>query len=135
MQAHEQTPCRNCGKLFLARRGKNFCSEKCRKRDENKRLRGYADAAVDNDATRAEPVRGASMGKEAPRPLRGDQISLCEPLTELAEGFKRIAAMLNPTIEAIQFELAGWRIEDERTIQIMAWRMRVAVSAVREALR
>ena len=56
-------------------------------------------------------------------------------LAELAAGFSRIASMLNPTPEAIRQELAGWKIEDERTIHIIAWRMRVAPSAVREALK
>jgi hypothetical protein len=42
--------------------------------------------------------------------------------------------MLNPTIEAIRQELAGWKIEDKRTIQTIARRMRVAPTAVREAL-
>jgi len=57
-----------------------------------------------------------------------------EPLVELAEGMARISAMTNPTIEAITRELRGWRIEDERTIQTIAQRMRVAPSAVRQAL-
>ena len=43
--------------------------------------------------------------------------------------------MLNPTIEAIRRELAGWKIEDERTIHIIAWRMKVAPTAVREKLK
>jgi hypothetical protein len=74
------------------------------------------------------------MRKAAFRPLRRDETALVEPLAELAAGFTRIAAMLNPTIEAIRLELAGWKIEDERTIHIIAWRMRVAPTAVREAL-
>lgn len=74
------------------------------------------------------------MRKAASRPLRGDETALMEPLAELAAGFSRIASMLNPTIEAIRQELEGWKIEDERTIRIIAWRMRVAPTAVREAL-
>jgi hypothetical protein len=66
--------------------------------------------------------------------LRGDDTALGEPLAELAAGISRIAGMLNPTIEAIRQELAGWRIEDERTIQTIARRMRVSPTAVREAL-
>lgn len=123
--------CSSCKKQFtLRRRGKRYCSETCRKREENKRLRtaagGYADAT--------EPVRGDDMMKAASRPLRGDQTALGEPLAELAAGISRIAAMLNPTIEAIRRELTGWNIKDERTIRIIAWRMRVAPTAVREAL-
>ena len=131
MGAHEQTSCPNCGKLFTRWRGKTFCSEKCRKRAENKRLRGLVDATA---AVPAAPLKGFAR-KDALRGLRRDQTALCEPLTELAEGFKRIAAMVNPTIEAIRFELSGWRIEDERTIHMIAWRMKVAPTAVREALK
>jgi hypothetical protein len=74
------------------------------------------------------------MSKVPSRPLRRDETALGEPLAELANGMARIAGMLNPTIEAIRHELAGWNIKDERTIRIIAWRMRVAPTAVREAL-
>jgi hypothetical protein len=74
------------------------------------------------------------MSKDPSRPLRRDETALMEPLVELADGISRIAGMLNPTIEAIRRELAGWKIEDERTIQTIARRMRVAATAVREAL-
>jgi hypothetical protein len=57
-----------------------------------------------------------------------------DPLIELADGCGRIAAMINPTIEAIRRELAGWGIEDDRTIRTLAWRMRVAPTAVCETL-
>jgi hypothetical protein len=79
-------------------------------------------------------VRGDDTSKAPSRPLRGDQTALVEPLYELAAGMARIAGTLNPTIEAIRHELTGWKIEDERTIRIIAWRMRVAPTAVREAL-
>ena len=123
--------CLQCGQPFTPWRGKRFCSEQCRKRDENKRLR----AAASGDADATEPVRGDDTSKVPSRPLRGDETALCEPLAELAAGFSRIASMLNPTIEAIRQELAGWKIEDERTVRIIAWRMRVAPTAVREALK
>jgi hypothetical protein len=119
-----------CGKQFTSWRGKRFCSEVCRKRDQNKRLRTAAGGYADD----VEPVRRDDMRKVASRPLRRDETALVEPLAELAAGFTRIAGMLNPTIEAIREELAGWKIEDERTIHIIAWRMRVAPTAVREAL-
>jgi hypothetical protein len=74
------------------------------------------------------------MRKAASRPLRRDETALVEPLAELADGMARVAMMLNPTIEAIRRELAGWKIEDGRTIRTIARRMRVAPTAVREAL-
>jgi hypothetical protein len=79
-------------------------------------------------------VRGDDWGKDASGSLRGDQIALAEPLTELADGITRIASMTNPTIAEIRHELSGWNIEDERTINTIARRMKVAASAVREAL-
>ena len=79
-------------------------------------------------------MRGDTTSKVPSQPLRGDETALGEPLAELATGFSRIAAMLNPTIEAIQRVLTGWKIEDERTLRIIAWRMRVAPTAVRGAL-
>lgn len=126
----QKLDCPQCGKQFTPWRGKKFCSEVCRKRDENKRLRAEASGTADAP----EPVRGDDMRKAASRPLRGDETALVEPLAELAAGFSRIASMLNPTPEAIRQELAGWNIKDERTIRIIAWRMRVAPTAVREAL-
>lgn len=126
----DKQTCPSCGKEFTPWRGKKFCSETCRKRDENKRLR--AASARITDAPDHE--RGDDMGKVASRPLRGDETALGEPLAELAAGISRIAGMLNPTIEAIRHELEGWKIEDERTIRLIAWRMRVAATAVREAL-
>ena len=123
--------CPQCGKQFTPWRGKRFCSEVCRKRDENKRLRAAAGSELDAP----DPVRGDETSKAPSRPLRGDETALAEPLVELAAGISRIAGMLNPTPEAIRQELAGWKIEDERTIHIIAWRMRVAPSAVREALK
>ena len=123
--------CPSCGKQFTPWRGKRFCSETCRKRDQNKRLRAAAGGSVDAP----DPVRRDDSGKVASRPLRRDETALMEPLTELADGCSRIAAMLNPTIEAIRRELAGWKIEDERTINIIAWRMKVAPTAVREKLK
>ena len=128
--ADQKLNCPHCGKLFTPWRGKRFCSEVCRKRDENKRLR----AAASGITGAPEPVRGDDVRKAASRPLRGDETALGEPLAELAGGFSRIAAMLNPTVEAIRHELTGWNIKDERTIRIIAWRMRVAPTAVREAL-
>ena len=118
--------CPQCGRQFTPWRGKRFCSEVCLKRDENKRRRAFA-GEVTSDATGTEPVRGDDTKKAASRPLRGDE-------TALGAGFSRIAGMLNPTIEAIRHELTGWNIEDERTIHIIAWRMKVAPTAVREAL-
>jgi hypothetical protein len=121
--------CPQCGKLFTSWRGKRFCSEVCRKRDENKRRR-----AIDDARGEAAPPLTGFPRKDAIRALRGDETALVEPLAELAAGFTRIALMLNPTIEAIRHELTGWNIKDERTIRIIAWRMRVAPTAVREAL-
>ena len=126
----EKRNCAQCGKLFTSWRGKRFCSEQCRKRDENRRLRAASAGAIGD----ADPVRGDDTSKAPPRPLRGDETALGEPLAELAGGFSRIAGMLNPTVEAIRHELTGWNIKDERTIRIIAWRMRVAPTAVREAL-
>ena len=126
----EKRNCAQCGKLFTSWRGKRFCSERCRKRDQNKRLR----AAASGDPDVPDPVRRDDTSKAASRPLRRDETALMEPLTELAAGFSRIAGMLNPTIEAMRLELAGWNIKDERTIQTIARRMRVAPTAVREAL-
>jgi|SRR5580693_2665615 endogenous inhibitor of DNA gyrase (YacG/DUF329 family) len=128
--ADEKRNCPQCGRQFTPWRGKRFCSEVCRKRDENKRLRAASAGMPDAP----EPVRGDDTSKAASRPLRGDETALCEPLAELAAGISRIAGMLNPAIEAIRQELAGWKIEDERTIQTIARRMRVAPTAVREAL-
>jgi endogenous inhibitor of DNA gyrase (YacG/DUF329 family) len=126
----EKRNCAQCGKLFTSWRGKRFCSEQCRKRDQNKRLRAAAGRVIDD----VDPVRRDDTSKAPSRPLRRDETALGEPLAELAAGFSRIAGMLNPTIEAIRHELTGWKIEDERTIRIIAWRMRVAPTAVREAL-
>jgi endogenous inhibitor of DNA gyrase (YacG/DUF329 family) len=122
--------CPQCGRQFTPWRGKRFCSELCRKRDENRRLR----AASAGELAVLDPVRGDDASKAPSRPLRGDETALGEPLAELANGMARIAGMLNPTIEAIRQELTGWKIEDERTIQTIARRMRVAPTAVREAL-
>jgi endogenous inhibitor of DNA gyrase (YacG/DUF329 family) len=122
--------CPQCGRQFTPWRGKRFCSELCRKRDENRRLR----AASAGELAVLDPVRGDDTSKAPSRPLRGDETALGEPLAELANGMARIAGMLDPTIEAIQQELAGWKIEDKRTIQTIARRMRVAPTAVREAL-
>jgi endogenous inhibitor of DNA gyrase (YacG/DUF329 family) len=122
--------CPQCGRQFTPWRGKRFCSELCRKRDQNKRLRAACSRAIDD----AEPVRRDDMSKVPSRPLRRDETALGEPLAELADGMAHISGMLNPTIEAIRQELTGWKIEDERTIRIIAWRMRVAPTAVREAL-
>jgi hypothetical protein len=124
-----EKPCPSCGKMFTPWRGKRFCSEQCRKRDENKRRRAIDEARGEA----ASPLTGFPR-KDAIRELRGDGTALGEPLAELAAGIARIAGMLNPTIEAIRQELAGWKIEDERTIQTIARRMRVAPTAVREAL-
>ena len=126
----EKRNCPQCGRQFTPWRGKRFCSERCRKRDENKRLREAAGGVIDVP----DRVRGDDTSKAPFRSLRGDQTALAEPLSELAAGFSRIAGMLNPTIEAMRLELAGWNIKDERTIRIIAWRMRVAPTAVREAL-
>lgn len=128
--ADEKRNCPQCGRQFTPWRGKRFCSELCRKRDENKRLR--AASAGEPDAPVL--VRGDDTSKAPSRPLRGDETALGEPLAELSSGMARIAGMLNPTIEAIRQELAGWKIEDKRTIQTIARRMRVAPTAVREAL-
>jgi endogenous inhibitor of DNA gyrase (YacG/DUF329 family) len=125
----KQLTCPQCGKLFQSWRKKQFCSEQCRKRDENKRLRAASGAILDA----LDPLRGDDASKGPSRPLRGDETALGEPLAELADGISRIAAMSNPTIEAIRRELRGWRIEDARTIEIIARRMRVARSAVRAA--
>lgn len=122
--------CLRCGTLFTVRRGKAYCSEVCRKRDENKRLRVDASRAADA----VDPMRGDDVRKDASRPLRGDETALGEPLAELSAGCTRISAMLNPTIEAIRHELEGWKIEDDHTIRTIARRMRVAATAVREAL-
>ena len=128
--ADEKLNCAQCGKLFTSWRGKRFCSERCRKRDQNKRLRQAAGGNPDAP----EPMRRDDTRKAASRPLRRDETALVEPLAELADGMARIAGMLNPTIEAMRQELAGWNIKDDRTIRIVAWRMRVAPTAVREAL-
>ena len=122
--------CPQCGRQFTPWRGKKFCSELCRKRDENRRLR----AASAGEPAVPDLVRGDDTSKAPSRSLRGDETALGEPLAELANGMARIAGMLNPTIEAIRQELAGWKIEDERTIQTIARRMRVAPTAVHEAL-
>lgn len=113
--------CLACGKQFTPWRGKRYCSETCRKSGENQRRRAVPD-----------PMRGDGMGKGTSRPLRGDETALGDP--QLAAGCSRIAAMLNPTIEAIRRELAEWSLKDERTIRAIAWRMKVAPTAVREAL-
>jgi len=126
----DQLACPQCGKLFTPWRGKRFCSEPCRKRDQNKRLR----AAAGQEPASPDPVRRDGSTEDPSRSLRRDETALMEPLVELAEGMARISAMTNPTIEAITRELRGWRIEDERTIQTIAQRMRVAPSAVRQAL-
>lgn len=128
--ADEKRNCPQCGRQFTPWRGKRFCSERCRKRDENKRLREAAGGVIDAP----DLVRGDDTSKAPSRPLRGDETALGEPLSELAVGMARVSGMLNPTIEAIRNELTGWNIKDERTIRIIAWRMRVAPTAVREAL-
>jgi hypothetical protein len=132
--ADEKRNCAQCGKLFTSWRGKRFCSERCRKRDQNKRLRAASSGNPSGNPDVSEPVRRDDTRKAASRPLRRDETALVEPLAELADGMARIAGMLNPTIEAMRQELAGWKIEDDRTIRIIAWRMRVAPTAVREAL-
>jgi hypothetical protein len=53
---------------------------------------------------------------------------------ELERGVSRIAAMSSPTLEAIRRELDGYAIEDERAIEMISRAMRVASSAVSEAL-
>jgi hypothetical protein len=68
---------------------------------------------------------------EDERSWRGDCWGIL-PIVKLEDGLKRVAAMTNPTIEAIRRELAGWNIQDEATIYAIAMQMRVAPSAVRE---
>jgi hypothetical protein len=59
-----QIACPVCGAPFVAWRGKAYCSETCRKRAENRRLRG------------SEPVRGDGTGNETSEPVRGDETAV-----------------------------------------------------------
>jgi hypothetical protein len=46
-----------------------------------------------------------------------------------------VADMANPTIEAIRHELAGQILDGEDAIRRTAFRMRVAPTAIREAMK
>jgi hypothetical protein len=68
-----QITCPNCGKRFTPWRGKKFCSEACRKRAENRRLRGDETPlkAMMPDAQKSENF--PQQNQQASETVRGDE--------------------------------------------------------------
>jgi hypothetical protein len=73
--------CPSCGKQFTAWRGKEFCSEKCRKTAENRRLRGSKSAfeAMHHDTPKCsaegclQVIDNAEINGTVKDKLRGDE--------------------------------------------------------------
>jgi hypothetical protein len=63
-------PCPACGKSFSPWRGKQFCAERCRKRAENRRLRGD-DSPTLADSQKVE--KNAQQNQDVEDRLRGDE--------------------------------------------------------------
>lgn len=69
MAEKKMITCRVCGTKFLPWRKKEFCSERCRKRAENRRLRG-AEADI---ADTQNSEKNLEQNQGSPDPQRGDE--------------------------------------------------------------
>jgi hypothetical protein len=154
----DQAICQNpeCGQPFVSWRGKKFCSEVCRKRAENRRLRSAEAVRGDGtgnetgDAVRGDESAIGVVEDAAPAPLEAIPPPVIDPppppspapapaptpasLPARARPPSRVAIMANPTIDAIEDELASGPRGVWISIDAEARRIRVARSAVKEAL-
>src|SRR5215467_571514 len=123
--------CACCEKDFTpnsSRGEQRFCSPACRWRAKNRRQRaGVAALSARPDADLGNDTGPSTASR------RDIEADAANPAPQRVQA---VADMLNPTIEAIRRELAEQKdiVWTNNEIRHAAWRMRVAPTAVRNAL-
>lgn len=77
--------CPDCGRQFTPWRGKRFCSERCRKRSENKRVRGGLNGLP--ATTLPEGEKSQNLNEEnqlLERAVRGDEACVWTAVNEVS---------------------------------------------------
>lgn len=106
----EQIACLSCGKRFTPWRGKKYCSEECRKRAENRRLRAKTPDAPDSEKIyeQNQVAAGALRGDESPAFIvRNSEWMACN---EVTDKFVYKDRVIGWTMRVENFEggLLGW---------------------------
>jgi hypothetical protein len=81
--------CLQCGKRFTPWRGKTFCSERCRKQAQNRRLRRDETAQATPIADSQNPEKIDEQNQELAKALRRDEGAFWIACNEVTDKFAR----------------------------------------------
>jgi hypothetical protein len=131
MSTHKKATCPQCGKRFQPWRAKRYCSEPCRKKAENGRLRAVRGDEATPIAADPNQVILPKQKQELTRPLRGHEEFEWTACNEVTRKLTR-AGSPNAVGWAMLVDGHGWfgRVSGEREYSFGASTMARAKSAV-----